>query len=157
MLPGNSETKLHSFSFYSFHLFYQHSTSWSSVPPNRESTSSADQSKGNHSASGKSWRYPAHGESGPKLLSYITATQRAISPASSVSSITWRAPEVFTVRQACFGMLATTSPSFKSQMALTAIPSSLSVNCRVSLYSMPFESIHRLNALNLLLLLHRQR
>lgn len=56
------------------------------------------------------------------------------------------------VRQEDLGMVATRSPSFKSQNALTEIPSSSSMSSRALLKSMRCDRIQRLKDLNLLLI-----
>ncbi|KAH0865167.1 LOW QUALITY PROTEIN: hypothetical protein HID58_082378, partial [Brassica napus] len=100
----------------------------------------------------------AHGDSWPKPLSYMIATERAKGPSSSADSIISRAPLVLTVRQAVLEMLATTSPSFKSRDALTDTASFWSsTRSRASLQSTPFAFIHFLNAINLLVTIESER
>ena len=81
----------------------------------------------------------------------MTATESPKEPPNPADSISSRAPLVLTVRHVVLGILATMSPTLRSQSALTEMASPSSVNWRASLKSMPWDLIHRLNALSRLL------
>ena len=77
----------------------------------------------------------------------MTATESPREPSKPADSIISRAPLVFMVRHVALGILATMSPSLRSHSALTEISSSSSLKSSASLHSMPWDLIHRLNAL----------